>query len=190
MTITRKLLILAVIVAAAAAVSYVIWFTYPKKIDLNMKGIKYQLGEENKDMSKPVVVHIEGKMKRSLWGVVNFKGTIDVEGEEIPVPVAHRELNITLGKDLIGVITYSYIAEDKWWLYSYGNIYANRDFSKVAIAVYKKNDGNDTDPNSTSGGWTGEDGLMIAAPAKDRTDALEVTNELMEDYWEGAPPLK
>lgn len=190
MTMTRKLLILAVIVAAAAAVIYVIWFTYPKKIDLNMKGIKYQLGEENKEMSKPIVVHIEGEVQRSLWGVVNFKGTIDIDGEEIPVPAAHRELNITLGKDLIGGITYAYFDEGTPRLYPYADFYSNRDFSKVAIAVYKKDDGNDTDPNSTGRGWTGGDGLMIAAPAKDRIDALEVSNELMEDYWKGAPPLK
>ncbi len=190
MTMTRKLLILAVIVAATAAMIYVIWYTYPKKINLNVKGIKYQLGEENKDMSRPVAVYIEGKMERSLRGVVSFKGTIDVEGEEIPVPVDQRELNITLGKDLLGVITYAYFDEGKPWLYSYGYIYTNRDFSKVAIAVYKRNDSNDTDPNSTGGGWTSGDGLMIAAPAKDRTDALEVSNELMLVHWKGVPSLK
>ncbi|MNG29314.1 hypothetical protein D3C84_1147240 [compost metagenome] len=34
----------------------------------------------------------------------------------------------------------------------------------------------------SSKGWNGEDGFMISAPAKDREEALAVSNELMRKY--------
>jgi hypothetical protein len=180
----RKLLVVVLMVLAAIIV-YAVWYTIPKKIELKMEGIKYQLGEEHEDFVIPIRVHMKGKMKRSLMGAVSFKGTIDLEGEEIPVPVEHRELNLSLGKDQPGLVIYSYFDEGMPRLYSYGSMYTNRDFSKILFAVYNKN-------NSGSGGWSSEDGLMIAVPAKDRTEALDVSNELMEDYLKrgGAAPLK
>jgi hypothetical protein len=184
-TITRKLLI-SVLIVILALIIYVIWYTFPKKIDLHVEGIKYQLGDEHKEMAKPITVHIEGKMEKSLNGVTSFKGTIDFEGEQIPVPADQRELYITLGKDGQGLIVYADYSEAKPWVYSYGVIYT-KDFNKVAFAVYKRND---ADANSTGGGWSSGDGLMIAAPAMDRIEALDVSNELMEEHLLDGSPLK
>lgn len=44
--------------------------------------------------------------------------------------------------------------------------------------------------DNTSKGCSSEGGLMITAPAKERTEALVLSNELMKASLQGANPLK
>jgi hypothetical protein len=67
-------------------------------------------------------------------------------------------------------------------MYPYGIIFINKDFSKVSIMKYQDDkDGADT----STRGWGAEDGLMISAPANNRKQALEISNELMGKYLQG-----
>jgi hypothetical protein len=135
----------------------------------------YQLGEENRDYAKPVAVSVKGQMKRSIVGVRTFTGVIDIEGEYIPVPEKNRELKLTLSNNDGAYLHYSYIQNGQLKSFTYGNLFVNDDFSKIAITKYTK-----TDPNNF--GWNSGDGYMISAPAQNRDDALGISNELLKDY--------
>lgn len=172
------------LVLAGAAVFLVIMFAsiqlLPKSYSVTLEGVKYRLGAENEASLEPVAIHMYGTMKRSLTGKGMFKGTIDVVGEILPVPADKRKLKINFNRDHSGQIIYGYYEDGQPWVYSYGVIYVNNDLSKITIAVFDKDE-------AGGGGWTGADGLMITAPADDRTNALKVANELMNDVLEGNP---
>lgn len=61
----------------------------------------------------------------------------------------------------------------------YGRL-INDDFSKLTVMVLKPDEA-----DSSRKGWSGRDGLMISAPAKNRSEALEVSNEFMKEYLQG-----
>ncbi|GMK37096.1 hypothetical protein PCCS19_01490 [Paenibacillus sp. CCS19] len=64
-----------------------------------------------------------------------------------------------------------------------GELYANNDFSQITLTLYDhQEDG--------SSSWGGDDGLMLSAPAKDRTEAIRLANKLMAHRLEGLQPLK
>jgi hypothetical protein len=68
-------------------------------------------------------------------------------------------------------------------IFQLGDLYANDDFSQVTLVLYdQREDG--------SRYWGGDDGLMLTAPAKDRTEAVRLANKLMAHRLEGAQPLK
>jgi hypothetical protein len=147
-----------------------------------LKGLKYQLGSENNHFTKPVTISIDGKLLKSITGIKTFIGTINIEGENIPVPEDQRELEINFQPDGAGHIVYGYFENGRPGTYSYGTLYVNKDFSKVTVATFEK-DGVDR----SSGSWTSEDGFMITAPAGNRAEALKISNELMKDYLKSNP---
>ncbi|GAF06611.1 hypothetical protein JCM16418_581 [Paenibacillus pini JCM 16418] len=138
--------------------------------------MKYQLG--NNTIEKVVNIKINGKIYSSINGNKTFKGTIDVEGENLPVPSDQRQLIINLSDKLQGgVISYAGYDQGKPFTYAYGGIFFNKNFSKATLYVYNKND--------ASGGWNVDDGLMISLPASTRSEALDISNELMRNSLNG-----
>ncbi|MGM0884055.1 MAG: hypothetical protein ACQEXQ_23840 [Bacillota bacterium] len=177
----KKLIFLAIAIIILVLSTYIALILYPKNIQLNAQGIKYRLGEENIGSEKLININIKGKLYMSITGNKNFKGTIDIEGEDIPVPENQRELEINFYKENNGVIVYSYIENGNPKLYQYGSIFTNSDFSKVTMLVTDKVniDGNE------GGVWKVENGQMISVPAKNRAESISLSNELMNEYLKG-----
>jgi hypothetical protein len=165
-------------VVVAAIGIYVVWVTYPKPISLNVEGIKYQLGDKNPELAHPITIKINGELQTSLTGNQKFKGTIDLEGVDIPVPVDQRKLEINFGKMQQGGIYYGYYSEDHIPMtFAYGGIFINRDFSKFTIFINKKDES-----DASRSGWEAVHGLMISAPAASRSEALQISNDFMSSY--------
>ncbi|WP_018759013.1 hypothetical protein [Paenibacillus terrigena] len=150
-------------------------YTYPHHLTFTMQGIMYQLGEENKDYVKPVAVSVNGKMKKSILGVRTFTGVIDIEGEDIPVPSENRKLELRFSENGEAQLLYRYIINGNIKHFSYGIIFINDDSNKIAIMKYQAT------PNGR--GWNGGDGYMISTPAQNRDEALEISNELLDDFY-------
>ncbi|WP_337100044.1 hypothetical protein [Paenibacillus sp. YIM B09110] len=174
----KKILLALAVIIGISLIVYLVYVFYPKEVDLNAQGIKYQLGNQSDALEQPVTIHIMGKMYRSFSGNRTFKGTVDIEGEELPVPENQREIVINFYKGRNGVLAYPYNKDAMPYIYMVGQIYINRDFSRAAIAVLDKQQGD-------QGQWSGENGLMIAVPAANRSDALNISNELMNKYLDG-----
>jgi hypothetical protein len=151
-----------------------------------LDGLAYQLGEANMSKAKPVVLVIEGRLKRSLFGNPSFKGEIFVEGEQIPVPWDQREVSIRFDGDGYAPLSYFTVMDGSPACYTYGNLFVNRDFSAFTISKFAR----DT-PDSSHAGWSSEDGFMVTAPAATRAEAIELSNELMRSIMRNArEPLK
>jgi len=164
----------------AALALWAILYSLPQHYTFTAQGIMYQLGDDNRDNITKIAVTIDGKMKKSLAGVRTFTGVIDIEGEDIPVPEEMRELKITFRKDGEGQMLYRLYENGTVKHFSYGSIFINEDLSQMAIMKYSKENS-----DGPSGSWNSGNGYMIAAPALNRDDALEVANELMHDYLQG-----
>lgn len=59
----------------------------------------------------------------------------------------------------------------------FGDIHFSPDYDNLAILIYEKT-------GETSSGWSSEDGLVISAPAKNRYEALKVTNGIMRKWYD------
>lgn len=100
---------------AVGLIIFFITLTYPRNIHFIEQGIKYRLGEENVGTERPTTVEIEGKLYRSLTGNKTFIGTIEIEGEEINVPVNQRKLEVLFFKGNSGVISCKWSMECRAW---------------------------------------------------------------------------
>jgi len=74
-------------------------------------------------------------------------------------------------------LTYPFIENGKPRIYSQGTLFVNDDFSKIAIALIEH--------EADQGHWGADDGLMIAAPALNREEAVVLSNEVMREYLDG-----
>ncbi|MED5017386.1 hypothetical protein P9847_08695 [Paenibacillus chibensis] len=184
----KKLTITAVLILLTTLIIVVVITFSPKKIHINTQGIKYRLGTEHLKSEEPVNVKIEGKLYKSISGKRRFAGTIDIEGEKIPVPADQRKLNIPITSDGWGAISYPYFVYRKEdgvtvgsHTYQYGSLVINNDFTKVSILVSDQNQIND------NGGvaWNAENGQMITVPASSRSEAIRISNEIMELFLKG-----
>jgi hypothetical protein len=146
-------------------VAFSIWFIFPKHHTKTLQGISYQLG--NEEAVQEVTISIDGKVKRGLFGKKTFEGVLEIQGEELPVPKGERNLTIKFNENGFGIMGYAGFTDEKPYTYGYGSIFANHDFTKVTIL---------------KGSWDAKDGNMITAPAKDYTEALNISNELMKDF--------
>lgn len=153
---------------------------WPKEVVLTLDGVEYQLGKENRDHLKPVTIRIDGKVTKNFFGKPRFKGTIDIEGEEIPVPKDQRELNIPFVRHGWGAMIYAYLDNGDAKLYSYGTVFFNEAFNQITILKYDRREGGEG-----KRGWRAEDGLMITAPSTTRKEALQIANTLMQDFLHG-----
>jgi hypothetical protein len=172
----KKPIIYSLIVLLAILI-YIVSYLYPRHISFEMVGIKYQLGEGNQKLEKPIKIKINGNLKKSFDGSLTFKGQLDLEGELISVPNDQRELEINFGKNLQGGIIYAYYQDAIPKTYAYGGIFINKAFNKVTIFV------NETDKSNSASNF--ENGYMISAPAHTRNEALIISNELMGKYLSG-----
>ncbi len=176
----KKIVLPSILIIGAALSIYVIMTIYPKPIQFNAQGIKYRLGDENTGLEKSINVSIKGKLYSSMTGNKTFKGTITIEGEEIPVPENQRELEIHFRKERHGGMVYFYIEDGMPYLFHYGAIYTDRTFSKVTFMVFDREK-----EDKSRGTWNADNGLMISAPASNRVEAVRISNELMNKYLNG-----
>lgn len=160
-----------VILLVIAGFGYYLYITMPRKIDLDAQGIKYRLGQANQGSEKSVNVQIQGWLYRSLSGDRTFKGTIEIEGEELPPPGFSKGLSINFEENPYGWVRYVNVDGGGIRRYHYGTIYVADDFSKVTFTI-----------NEPGGGWSEKDGIMLSAPATSREDALRISNDLMGEF--------
>lgn len=183
----KRIIIFVITIVLTALALFTIINFYPKEVNINAQGIKYRLGTELVESEKLIQVQIEGKLHKSFNGERKFEGTINIEGEEIPVPLDQRKLTILFADDGWGVITYTLYkfkyngAIQSVDHFQYGQLVINNDFTKATIFVDDQSeivDGNGS-------GWNSNNGQMITVPASSRTEAIQLTNEIAEKFLRG-----
>ena len=156
-------------------IACMLWYLSPHNVNKTFVGVLYQLGIENAHNAEQVTIEVHGKIQRHLFRPMSFKGRIRINDELLPPRGSFEdELTINLGKDHYGGPIH-YFNREEMRIYSYGSLFFNKNFSQLTIVKYemRKNGEN------TSYGWNSENGWMIAAPAADRTEALQISNAFM-----------
>lgn len=188
----KKLIISLILIVIIISSAWVIYVKYPRNIDLELTGVKYQLGSEGAKLrSEPATVVIKGKLHKSFRSERVFKGYITIVGEEIPVPKDQRKLEIHFSSDDWGVMAYPYVIFDKYgeqgsrvkpMIYQSHIIFANKDFSQVTLLLKTPDQQSEYKNGASQSVWNAENGKMLSAPASTREEALALSNKLMREY--------
>jgi hypothetical protein len=150
-----------------------IWYKIPVYKHRTFEGVLFQLGAENAHVVQPVEVEIKGVFKRYFFKPRVFEGTMRIGDERLPPPGSREEkLRINLGNMWDSMIR-AYDVDEH--IYFYGLLTVNHTVSKLAIAVNEQLEDFRTH-------WSSEDGMVIAAPATNREEALAIADELIRPY--------
>lgn len=163
--------IFVIILMVIAAITF---RTYPRNISLSLKGVEYQLGRSSHYDIKPITLKVKGIRKTSLLGHHTFTGTITIIRNSAPNHgIIRSSVNsFTSGDPLAYLDSHSKVV-------TYGVMFNNSNMSKITVEVFQPN-----------GGWNSGNGLMISAPARTRTQALQVSNTLVKFQLIHGYPLK
>ncbi|WP_277673829.1 hypothetical protein [Piscibacillus halophilus] len=134
---------------------YTIWYTTPTQIDKSLEGIHFQL--EDPDTEEMVMIEIEGELERTIKGGGFFEGELTIQGSKTTIPQDDLKVNIDYRDNEEGMLLY-FSDEDT---HLAGNIFVHNDFEQVVIHD--------------------EDGSIVAAPASDQDEALDLARDLTGD---------
>lgn len=162
----RKYLVRATIILPLLLGVLYLYYRAPKLVKLEYRGIYYQLG--NPEMTEEVPVIFDGYLTRGLWLEDSFQGTVTIGDATL------NKVDIRLPKDSPSVIVY-YDDATKDYV-TYGALYSKDIKKSFTIIVHQYDKATDSDR------WSSADGYMISAPAQDRPEALELSNQLMKEY--------
>lgn len=146
--------------------------TYPRPVAMTLHGVQYTLGSPGQAVT-PVTLTLHGSRDRSMFGSETFSGTVDITGSTWPDRANGQYQTIPFDPE--GLIVY-YSRSNQF--HTYGAIYPNRSFTAFAVQEWNNS------------GWSAANGLVIAAPAKTRRQALRLSNELMQAFLLTGRPLK
>jgi hypothetical protein len=176
----KKIISIVLAIWVLMIVISVVLLFLPRTIHLDGEAVKYRLGEDNKEPEQTVHINMDGKRYLTTSGDYIFRGTIDIEGEPFPVPEDQKRLEIRFHKGY-GSMEYFIYENGKTDIFLYGTLFVDRAFSKLTIAISEE----DSSGEQNSKSWSSEDGLMLSMPATNRSEAIQLSNELMENYLGG-----
>lgn len=167
-----KKVLFAVAVVVIVAVVWIAIYTHPKHVTKTFTGVEYHAGVASAAV-KPVRVTVTGTLQRFIGGILTFEGIIKLEGNTQTNPDNNRLLTVHFdGPGGMGLIDYGYYTNGTPVTHPYGNIFISHNFAELVIL-------------ESNGGWTSTDGLTIAAPASNRSQALSISNNLMKGWLNG-----
>lgn len=136
-------------------------FILPKKINYSYEGIKFSL--QNPKYEESVEISIKGYYYKNLFIDDYFQGTIALDNKSYP------GLKLYIGNQF-QMISYRDFSKDGK-IDTYGEIFIGEDFKTLTICV--------VNPDS---GWSSTKGVLVSAPAKNRNEAINISNKLMEFF--------
>jgi hypothetical protein len=127
-----------------------------------------------------VTLTLHGSRDRSLFGPETFYGTVDIAGgATMPYRANGTPLTLSFTPQFGGLISFDYQSNP---YYVYGALYPNRSFTRFVVTEWQG--------HGRGASWSGATGLVIAAPARTRAQALRLSNKLMKAYLLPGHPLK
>jgi hypothetical protein len=136
------------------------YYTFPQRINLTYNGIKYKIG--NQQQQEQVKISITGFYYNKFFTKDCFEGSINIDNEGYP------RLKLLVGEELQMISYRDHEGDGK--VHTYGEIFIGRNFKDLTICVQ---DGQN--------GWNRKNGLMVSAPAKNRVEAVKISNRLMKN---------
>lgn len=161
------------VIVIAFALGAVVFYTYPRHVARVMKGVEYRVGAGHPHIV-PVTIRVHGTLRRSLTGLRTFQGILRISGASVSHPDDNRPLTIRFDSNGAGIMAYGYDLHGRPITHGAGVVFINHDMSRLTIQEF-----------TPGAGWTATDGLTISAPARGRSEALQISNELMKKWLKG-----
>lgn len=145
------------------------------KINISLKGIQRNIG--NDDYIEEVIIEVIGIYNKYLFKENSFIGRMSIDLYGDIWTLSDKEL--LFSDNTAKIVSLNIDNSSKY----FGELLCNNKFSEILIIVCEK-----TQENSY--GWSSKDGLYIAAPAKNRSEAIELAEKLanssimQEVLWE------
>ncbi|MGG3456766.1 hypothetical protein [Paenibacillus rhizolycopersici] len=160
------LFLIAISLILVSTAAFIFLYPINKEISNTIEGIQYQL---QGDEVIPVTININGKLQYSLLGNKRFKGVISVKLDGQLDSKNNRELNMSFqnsGKALMSFfMDYADLSEKEKWNTQFGRVFFSKDFKLATFEVIGLNDR-----------------VLIAGPAKNKMEGLQISQELMYTY--------
>ncbi|MCB2291058.1 hypothetical protein LGK97_15080 [Clostridium sp. CS001] len=152
----KKVYKIGISITAICMIAIGIYYTFPKIINVTLNGVSYKIN--NKQQQEQVTIKINGSYGKRILKKDLFVGSITIGN------LRCDGVEISVG-DNSSFLTYINKNTESGKIY-YGEMFTDNKLTKLTISVF------------------GEDGTMISAPAKDRVDAVKISNELMKNFLE------
>jgi len=155
----KKIIRFLMFSAIIAVLSFCIYYSCPRNININYNGVKYQTG--NQDTYENVKVNVEGKLRKKLFsGKAEFNGKIILNDKQFD----YSAFPLDLDNKGSGILEYKK-SDDP---IIYGSIVISGSFENMAVMIYE------------NGGWSSKDGWVISAPCNNREEAAAASNLLFK----------
>jgi hypothetical protein len=152
-----KLNRLLIIVLLIAAVGFALSAKDTTQINIMSPGLKIQLGNSKGETT--TTIKLQGTYTKSLVSGAVFSGKITID-DSVYICSKSKSTVET------GVMV-TQIKEGK--TIAFGNLFFDEAFTQFALLL---------------NGWNNESGIMIIAPAVNRTEAMDISNEILKPFLE------
>lgn len=150
---------LSILLVIIAVLSLCIYYSWPRNININYDGVKYQAANQN--TYENVKVNVEGKLRKKLFsGEADFNGKIIVDG----ITLDYSNYPLTFTNKGTGVLD----SIKSGNIITYGSIIISNSFDNFTIMIYE------------NGEWSSKDGWLISAPCRNRKEAEATSNLLFK----------
>ena len=167
---TSKIIIgILLIIIVAGLITWAI-YSWPVKVDQTINGITYKCGEL--DYSEKMTLVLDGHYYHHIFKSDEYIGKIYIVEMELKDSISKQNItNITFSMKIGGGLYYQDFSNQSGSGYTFfGGVLLNPKGPEVVITIQDE-----------SGGWNSGNGIVFAAPASDRAQAISLTNELMDD---------
>lgn len=151
--------------------------TYPRAFTRTYEGIRFRCGKGNIAFAEKVTIRFEGRLSKNALFGHKFKGTVQINDTFLPEHINELELKFSpfsYYQQTILVYFYHDQETNSPKSYCYGWLITDDTFNNIMIQVAETNDHN-------GHGWSGDNGLTIAAPATTRDEALAICNSFLQE---------
>lgn len=152
---------ISIIIVILLLIQGYFYYTFPRKISLSYNGIKYKVGDSGEQ--KQIKIAADGYYYNKLFTKDSFEGSISIDNKIYP------GLKLSVDKQLQMIYYRNF--QKGGSLQTYGEIFVGEKLKNLTICI-----------QDAQNGWNSKNGLMISAPAKNREEALEISNKLMNNY--------
>lgn len=140
-----------------------------RKIDVKLDGVECRIGDNEYD--KELSINVSGTYNDYLFKDDTFLGTITIEGYGDVWSISSGKLRFSDNRSRLVILDKNNKTND------FGELVYRKGFNEILILVSEK-------IGENGSGWSSEDGVYIAAPAKNKAEAVNLSEELSEnDKW-------
>lgn len=155
MTINKKVIISVIMIATVILIGAT-YYTKPKEYNKSITGIRYQLN--NSSFEEKVQIETDGLYSKKILGGFNFEGDLYIDNMKFECSISDNSQGILNSNGRLSKNT------ERGYLY--GSVFIDESLDELSIIF---------------DGWGTGDGITIAAPAQNREEAINISNEVMKE---------